>query len=60
MYFRYDGTGNRVEKRVERRDTVSNVSITRYVRDASGNVMAVYNDSTTIEQPLYGSSRLGQ
>jgi RHS repeat-associated protein len=33
--------------------------ITRYVRDASGNVMSVYNDTSAIEQPIYGSSRLG-
>lgn len=60
VYFRYDASGNRVEKKVVRRDTVDNVSITRYVRDASGNVMTIYNDSVATEQPLYGSSRLGQ
>jgi RHS repeat-associated protein len=30
-----------------------------YVRDASGNVMSIYNDTTVLEQPIYGSSRLG-
>ena len=56
--FRYDGAGNRIEKRVVTNDTL--VSITRYLRDASGNVMAIYQDSTLHEQPIYGSSRLGQ
>jgi RHS repeat-associated protein len=54
--FRYDATGNRVEKRVEKTDTTL---ITRYVRDAGGNVMATYADTTTIEEFVYGSSRLG-
>ncbi len=54
--FRYDATGNRIEKRLEKYDTTL---ITRYVRDASGNVMAIYNDTTVTERPIYGSSRLG-
>ncbi|CAN5271199.1 hypothetical protein BH09BAC3_BH09BAC3_35180 [soil metagenome] len=55
--FRYDAMGNRVEKKVVQS---SGTVITRYVRDASGNVMSVYNDTNMIEQPIYGSSRLGQ
>jgi RHS repeat-associated protein len=54
--FRYDAMGNRVEKKVVKGDTTT---ITRYLRDASGNVMTVYNDTTMIEQPIYGSSRVG-
>jgi len=55
--FRYDGADNRIEKNVTSNDSIF---ITHYLRDASGNVMAVYNDSSLIEQPIYGSSRLGQ
>ncbi len=36
------------------------VTTTQYVRDASGNVLAIYKDTTLIEQPVYGSNRLGQ
>jgi RHS repeat-associated protein len=54
--FRYDGSGNRVEKKIVRPDKTI---ITRYVRDAGGNVMTVYNDSILSEQPIYGSSRVG-
>jgi RHS repeat-associated protein len=54
--FRYGAMGNRVEKKVVKGDTVT---ITRYLRDASGNVMSVYNDTTMIEQPIYGSTRVG-
>ncbi|MDR7130070.1 RHS repeat-associated protein [Algoriphagus sp. 4150] len=50
--FRYDAAGNRVEKK-------QGTAITRYVRDASGNVMAVYQADTISERPIYGSSRLG-
>ena len=57
--FRYDGSGNRIEKKVARKDSVDIIHITQYVRDASGNVMAVYKDSLATEQYVYGSSRLG-
>ncbi|WP_339869279.1 RHS repeat-associated core domain-containing protein [uncultured Algoriphagus sp.] len=50
--FRYDASGNRVEKK-------QGTAITRYVRDASGNVMAVYQADTLSERPIYGSYRLG-
>jgi RHS repeat-associated protein len=56
--FRYDAMGNRVEKRVLLADTT--YALTRYLRDASGNVIAIYKDTTLTEQPLYGSSRLGE
>ena len=51
--FRYDAAGNRVEKK-------QRTVITRYIRDASGNVMAVYQNNVLTERPIYGSSRLGQ
>ncbi len=54
--FRYDGSGNRVEKRVVRRDTTY---VTRYIHDASGDVMAIYSDSLLVEQSIYGFDRLG-
>ena len=57
--FRYDGSGNRIEKKVTRQDSVWIVSVTHYVRDAGGNVMGVYKDSLMTEQHVYGSSRLG-
>ncbi len=55
--YRYDGTGNRVMK-------VTSTKTTYYVRDASGNVMAIYEQLNTkaitlTEQPIYGSSRIG-
>ncbi len=53
LEFRYDASGNRVEKK-------QGANVTRYVRDASGNVMAVYQNGTLVERPVYGSSRLGQ
>ena len=60
--YRYDGTGNRIMKKVSSGATST---ITTYLRDASGNVMAIYEEKTdqTLaikEIPIYGSSRLGQ
>jgi RHS repeat-associated protein len=59
--YSYDASGNRISKRVE--TPSAGTKLTSYVRDASGNVMAVYeNISETIKQTevhLYGSSRLG-
>jgi RHS repeat-associated protein len=55
--YRYDASGNRVEKKVVKRGITHS---TRYLRDVSGNVMAIYKDSVMSEQPIYGSSRLGQ
>lgn len=57
MTFRYDAAGNRAEKKVVAGVTTT---ITRYERDASGNVMAVYSNSVLSEIPIYGSTRLGQ
>jgi hypothetical protein len=59
--YYYDAAGNRIGARFERyasRPTYYNW----YVRDASGNVMAVYKYTDSLylnEQHLYGSSRLG-
>jgi hypothetical protein len=55
--YSYDAQGNRVIKQ-SGRDT------TAYVRDASGNVLAVYTHRSDVgvvqvERHLYGSSRLG-
>jgi RHS repeat-associated protein len=55
--YNYDATGNRVSKTVGAKTTI-------YVRDASGNVMSVYENianaqATQKEIHLYGSSRLG-
>ncbi|HTJ48126.1 MAG TPA: hypothetical protein VL443_01635 [Cyclobacteriaceae bacterium] len=60
--FIYDYTGNRIEKNLTiRKDTATFVTkATRYLRDVSGNVMAIYEDSTLSEQPIYGSGRLGE
>ncbi|WP_375577562.1 RHS repeat-associated core domain-containing protein [Marivirga tractuosa] len=54
--YRYDAAGNRVAKIV---DKDGEVTTNRYFRDASGNVMAVYQDTLTLEHHIYGSSRLG-
>ena len=75
LYFRYDGMGQRIEKRIDRNNAGGTnpemVSMEYYVRDATGNVMAVYRRKHVAvsggyeailemgEQPLYGSSRLG-
>ena len=65
--FEYDALGNRVKK--ELATAAGLVTATYYVRDASGNIMAVYDERkedvngdkllTLAEQPIYGSSRLG-
>ncbi|NML38409.1 hypothetical protein HHL17_14470 [Chitinophaga sp. G-6-1-13] len=61
IYYTYDVKGNRISKRVGDR-------LIRYIRDATGNVMSVYESGnpavnngrlTQIEAHLYGSSRLG-
>lgn len=54
--FRYDAAGNRIQKTVMRQGKAE-TSI--YVRDATGNVLAIYKDSVLVEQLVYGNSRLG-
>jgi RHS repeat-associated protein len=56
--YSYDASGNRVSKNVNSKETW-------YVRDATGNVMALYTKENSTaplkltESHLYGSSRLG-
>ncbi|MBT0813073.1 hypothetical protein KIH41_17425 [Litoribacter ruber] len=52
LEFRYDAAGQRIEKKVGE-------SVQRYIRDASGNPMGIYEADSLIEQSIYGSSRLG-
>ncbi len=75
IVYGYDAGGNRISKSVARSGSnlAGKTKITWYVRDASGNVMAVYdlqkqsrNDNVLVvdynnlaEHHLYGSSRLG-
>ncbi len=63
--YRYDGTGNRAVKMLYTNASTL-FKTTYYLRDASGNVMAIYEQAATqtttqtlIEQPIYGSSRIG-
>ena len=67
LAYGYDPGGNRVTKTVTA--TSGTRTTTHYVRDAQGNVLAVYQYKTNssggltegdwVEQHLYGSSRLG-
>ncbi|MBC7509324.1 MAG: RHS repeat protein, partial [Ferruginibacter sp.] len=55
--YQYDAAGNRISKKVGNKTTL-------YARDASGNVMSVYeslNSAAAVQKEvhLYGSSRLG-
>jgi len=53
--YTYDAAGNRISKKV-------NNKYTFYVRDATGNIMSIYEKGDTLKQKeinLYGSSRLG-
>jgi hypothetical protein len=73
IYYLYDAAGNCIGKQVEKYGATSEATTsstyTWYVRDAGGNVMAVYNSSASGtafpatlalgERHLYGSSRLG-
>ena len=59
--FGYDASGSRTSKAVTAGSTITT---TYYVRDAQGNVMAVYEQQAAnplkwTEQHLYGNSRLG-
>ena len=54
--YKYDGTGQRIYKKV----VSSSVSKeTHYIRDGSGNVLAIYENEVLDELVIYGSSRLG-
>ncbi|MEM6643965.1 MAG: DUF6443 domain-containing protein, partial [Bacteroidota bacterium] len=55
--YTYDPAGNRVSKQ---QTDPSGSTQTFYIRDASGNILAVYDGSGAVkEMPIYGSSRLG-
>jgi RHS repeat-associated protein len=61
MVYGYDAAGYRTYKQSTNGDTINR---TFYVRDAKGNVLAIYSrkDNETIkweEQQLYGNSRIG-
>ncbi|MEI6950339.1 RHS repeat-associated core domain-containing protein [Paraflavisolibacter sp. H34] len=60
--YSYDPSGNRISKKVEYLNKAEKQ--TAYVRDAQGNVLAVYEQEGSgplllSEQHLYGNSRLG-
>lgn len=58
--YTYDAAGNRISKKVDKQEAASET--TWYVRDASGNVMAVYSNKDSLklnEHHVYGTSRLG-
>jgi RHS repeat-associated protein len=55
--FRYDAVGNRIEKKIV--TAANETTLTRYIMDASGNVIGVYNDQAVLEHQIYGSTRLG-
>lgn len=62
--FGYDPGGNRTTKKVTVMDNTTDITTTFYVRDATGNVLAVYTKVNSAamkwdEQHLYGSNRLG-
>lgn len=63
LVFHYDASGNRISKKVIYPGGLT--KITYYIRDASGNVMAVYqkqegsSEVNLAEHHIYGSSRLG-
>lgn len=63
LEFEYDASGQRIVKKVIKKN--GKITSTYYLRDASGNVMSVYeytqNDDAPVlaEQYLYGSSRIG-
>ncbi len=62
LEFEYDAMGYRVKKTVKGTNGTPD-KVTRYVRDAQGNVISVYEEDADglwrTEQYLYGSARLG-
>lgn len=59
--YTYDGSENKVSKTViTKLDTDEpKTVVNRYIRDASGNTMAVYTGENLAEQTIYGNKRLG-
>ena len=64
MAFRYDASGNRITKIIKNNSTnPEDWTYTFYARDASGNIMSIYNLESNnyrlTERPIFGSSREG-
>jgi RHS repeat-associated protein len=57
LKFAYGDKGKRVKKQAYVNGSLAYTDY--YVRDASGNVMAIYRNGNLTEQPIYGNSRLG-
>ena len=55
--FNYNDRGHRVKKLSYVKGKVQ--TTTHYVRDVAGSVMAIYENKTLTEHPIYGASRLG-
>ena len=65
LQFTYDATGSRtIKKVINDKNNPALDEYTYYVRDASGQIMAIYkgkqNNVWLQEQPIYGSDRIGQ
>ncbi len=61
--YLYDASGNRVLKRYYYNTSATLNKTTWYVRDASGNVLGIYEkpvagSATLVQTPIYGSSRV--
>jgi YD repeat-containing protein len=54
--YYYDALGNRVLKTLEK---AGKIEKEHYVRETSGNILAVYQEGEVKELPIYGSARLG-
>ena len=54
--YRYDAMNNRIYKKVEANGVTET---THYLRDGTGNTLAIYKNGALEELNIYGSSRLG-
>ena len=54
--YRYDAMNNRIYKKAERNGVTET---THYLRDGTGNTLAIYKNGVLEELNIYGSSRLG-
>ena len=54
--YRYDAMNNRIYKKAEGNGVTET---THYLRDGTGNTLAIYKDGKLEELNIYGSSRLG-
>ncbi|WOC41058.1 RHS repeat-associated core domain-containing protein [Polaribacter sp. HL-MS24] len=59
VQFSYNDKGFRVLKKTYATEGTSVEKTTHYVRDVSGNTMAIYENNQQTELPIYGASRLG-